>query len=261
MRQMLALTGAKLQSLGTQPSQVPAAVSGPSSHQASASSSASAGVLTVDTSKVGEGDCCNYAAPKDINSSVDRSLFPSSTSSAPTVVKGRPEPDPAPDANQVAMVCGAEKDLLVTQVVLKQANGLATAYLYLPEGVAATPQTAGNAQQVYAAMEFMLQRVFANDADGPLPQFFVYYDPERSSVAFNKGGQLWFNAAAQVDVSGFKHPEYGLCRFWFLVVCHELAHNQVKPHNSSFADACSAIALQYAEKFRVFAQEHCGGCC
>lgn len=279
---MLACSGAKVQNLGAQPSQAPAAVfksqdqpsHNTAQHQASGSNKTgnttgstsaaaapqNAHVHTVQAAKVGDGLSYNYAAPQTIISSVAGSLFfTEAPRPIPTGVKGGPG-HTRPEAD-IEVLCCSERDLNVSRVVLKQAAGSATAYLYLPDGVAATLALEAHARQLYASLEFVLQHVFAEGISSGLPQFYVYYDPERSSVAFNRGGQLWFNAATQVDVSGIRNTSYAVCRFWFLVVCHELAHNQVECHNSRFANACSAITLQYADRFKVFAQQHCGGCC
>jgi predicted metal-dependent hydrolase len=64
---------------------------------------------------------------------------------------------------------------------------------------------------------------------------------------------LWFNAAVTVSSRGFSSEGEARVRFWFLVCAHELAHNTVSGHDSRFSDVCSAIVLEYAARYRVFA--------
>jgi hypothetical protein len=88
-------------------------------------------------------------------------------------------------------------------------------------------------------------------------QFYVFWDPAANMIAFNKGGQLWFNAAAGPDSAGADVGS-GRARFWFLTVCHELAHNVVGPHNSEFAGAMGALVLHFSHHFRAYMARHFG---
>ena len=260
MAQALALAGNNMEKLGALASAATAkgGVVVPGSQQ---QNGAQANVRFVNAPKVGGGLCGNYAAQSRISSHVCGSLFSSTPQQAPQQVKGKQGNDGEPV--EVEVDFSVEKDLCISDIELQgdaAAAGGARVYLYLPEGFVCTPEVAAAGKELYSKLGFMMQEVFAgSDGTTTMSQFYVYYDPDRSAIAFNRGGQLWFNAAVKVDTTGFKSPLYGLARFWYLVCCHELAHNQVKSHNSSFSDACSAITLQYAESFTAFAERFCGG--
>ena len=74
----------------------------------------------------------------------------------------------------------------------------------------------------------------------------VYFDPEGSTIAFNRGGALFFNwryyvalghdegaGVGQKNVSGktISARDEGMI-YWFFTMAHELAHNFVGDHNS-----------------------------
>lgn len=265
MNKMLALTGSKVESLGAQAPEAPPIIRdasmecGRSSDTCDKSSSTKqtvqANVRFVQAPQVGEGKCSNYDTAAAIDSSVADSLYPKQATPAPKEVKGNTaaQPGSASEPLEFELDSSSEQNLVVSKVELKPGR-----YLYIAEGTTPTPEVAALAQQLFTSIESLLRHVFVVGCEGP--QFFVYYDPNKSSIAFNRAGQLWFNAAVEVDVSGYKNAAYGFGRFWFLVVCHELAHNRVKQHNSRFADACSAITLEYADRFKAFAHSFCGSC-
>lgn len=213
-------------------------------------------VRYLQAPQVGDGDCYNFDASTTIDKLVSRSLFPDIPRPAPQVVKGKTATNRDSDKPLEVEVDGSsEHDLIAGQVELKQG------VLYIAEGLAATQEIVATAKQLFASLETLFLQVFTTGHAAVTPQFYVYYDPERSAIAFNRAGQLWFNAAVKVDTSGYLDAAYGTSRFWYLIVCHELAHNKVWQHNSAFADACSAITLQFADKFNAYAQDFYGVCC
>jgi hypothetical protein len=190
---------------------------------------------------------------------VQRSMF--SPQPAPGQVAGGSQPGQLQEA-EVVQTCSHGQALLVSHVQLGLGGNGAPALLYLPQGLACTAAIAAAAQQLYSSLQPMFTNVFATQRAGshqlPALLFFVCYSPHSSTIAFNKGGSLWFNAAARPDLSASRSPVYVAARFWFLVACHELAHNKVGPHNSAFSNACAEIVLEFSGRFRAFAMQHCG---
>lgn len=63
----------------------------------------------------------------------------------------------------------------------------------------------------------------------------IYYDDSANSIAFNSNGELFFNLKVYTILHDgeciFKPTIYAMA-YWFMTLCHELAHNIVIPHNS-----------------------------
>jgi hypothetical protein len=95
-----------------------------------------------------------------------------------------------------------------------------------------------------------------------LQAIHIYLDLEESeTVAFNSGGSLFFNLrffvgmhakdikAQSSDRANELLPYHRLNResvsFWFMTFCHELAHNFVSMHDTTFAFYLSSFARQY----------------
>lgn len=75
--------------------------------------------------------------------------------------------------------------------------------------------------------------------------FQVYWEVDTDLIAFNAHGNLWYNAAKD---SAF-HDTAARSRFWYLVICHELAHNFIHGHDSDFSQQMSEIVLTYSQGF------------
>lgn len=80
-----------------------------------------------------------------------------------------------------------------------------------------------------------------------LGSYHVFYDPWTDVIAFNRNNMLCFN------VSSKRGNPYKSLRLyiaaWFLTICHELAHVQVRDHNAAFAGAFSFIVLERSQTF------------
>ena len=81
------------------------------------------------------------------------------------------------------------------------------------------------------------------------PNFFVYYDPAGSAIAFNQANTLWYNLAAQRAATD--RPRDAV-EAWYLTICHEHAHAVFRNHEAGFAAVLSIIALKYAAPFRQY---------
>jgi len=61
------------------------------------------------------------------------------------------------------------------------------------------------------------------------------YEPKGKTIAFNSNGSLFFNLHFW-HVHGHNQPTDAArtdgITWWFMVMCHELAHNMVKAHNT-----------------------------
>ena len=86
------------------------------------------------------------------------------------------------------------------------------------------------------------------------PAFSLYWEAGTNLIAFNADGQLWYNAAKDC---AFDNPS-GRIDFWYLVICHELAHNIVHAHNSDFSQAMSEIVLTFSQDLRQFQDRFAG---
>ncbi|KAI8605357.1 hypothetical protein EDD21DRAFT_363843 [Dissophora ornata] len=100
-----------------------------------------------------------------------------------------------------------------------------------------------------------LLMILAQDVFGLAPEtMHVYYDPEGQTIAFNRGGSLFFNwryyvalghddgagqGKKQVQGRTVTAREEGLI-YWFFTMAHELAHNFVGEHNSKH-EVCPTI--------------------
>ena len=64
----------------------------------------------------------------------------------------------------------------------------------------------------------------------------VYYDENGNSMAFNRQGSLFFNYRffAQLQLNGMNDPraKAQALVYWWVILCHELAHNLVDSHSS-----------------------------
>ena len=90
-----------------------------------------------------------------------------------------------------------------------------------------------------------LHRIFQQD-DSPVPIFHVYYDRSDGIIAFNSGDEMWYNAAQDLMI----HDISARAEFWYLTICHELAHHFVHDHNTEFSSYMSKLALEYGSRFR-----------
>jgi len=91
---------------------------------------------------------------------------------------------------------------------------------------------------------------------GLAPQnLHVFLDPMASSIAFNADGALFFNFHffAQLHLAAFLPQAAGTSAdaridavaYWWVTLCHELAHNLVKEHSAAHSFYTESFASQY----------------
>jgi hypothetical protein len=76
----------------------------------------------------------------------------------------------------------------------------------------------------------------------------VFHDPSSRTIAFNTGGALFFNFLLFQqhhlnDVQMGKSSE--AIAYWFVTMCHELAHNIVKDHSQAHSYYSESLITQY----------------
>ena len=84
----------------------------------------------------------------------------------------------------------------------------------------------------------------------------LYYDPESTTVAFNRSHSLFFNFAyfhsnQQFSILNCSDlVEIQRCKsFWFITFCHELAHNFVSEHDAKHEFYLSSFAETFLPEF------------
>jgi Protein of unknown function (DUF3684) len=84
----------------------------------------------------------------------------------------------------------------------------------------------------------------------PLKSVAIYHDPTGAAIAFNANGALYFNVRYfyGLHFSKDKHQSRGCYSYWFIVGCHELAHNMEGPHNRTHAFYTESYASMYLPK-------------
>ncbi|KAL0228432.1 hypothetical protein RCL1_004575 [Eukaryota sp. TZLM3-RCL] len=74
----------------------------------------------------------------------------------------------------------------------------------------------------------------------------VFVD-ESSTIAFNRGGQLFFNVFYHKKLLTMNIDH--ILSHWFIVYCHELAHNKVKNHGEEFGYIVEHLALTFIPSY------------
>ncbi|KAJ3412284.1 hypothetical protein HDV05_000995 [Chytridiales sp. JEL 0842] len=97
--------------------------------------------------------------------------------------------------------------------------------------------------QRFVTMLRLLARVFDLDPRA----MNIYWDKVGGTVAFNRGRTLFFNLRFYLGLH-FRTNQNGQLSsyyYWFLVACHELAHNFVADHNSQHEYYLTSFAENY----------------
>ncbi|CAJ0849192.1 15951_t:CDS:10, partial [Entrophospora sp. SA101] len=79
----------------------------------------------------------------------------------------------------------------------------------------------------------------------------IFYDPEVDMIAFNSAKSLFFNLEFYISLhdSNGQPPSADVMFYWFMSMCHELAHNFVYAHNSDHEYYLSSYCRTYFDKF------------
>jgi Tfp pilus assembly protein FimT len=81
----------------------------------------------------------------------------------------------------------------------------------------------------------------------------IFYDTQGATIAFNSGGALFFNYHwfEQLHMPHFmtsRDKQIDAVAYWWIVFCHELAHNLVKEHSAQHSYYAESFAQQYFGK-------------
>ncbi|CAI2168970.1 19326_t:CDS:10, partial [Funneliformis geosporum] len=106
--------------------------------------------------------------------------------------------------------------------------------LYVPSGVDKSKILSPDATTRFISMLKNIAKIFGLESK----VIHVFYDENTSSIAFNRDKSLFFNLNFYIgfhddDVITFNSTDAMI--YWFMTFCHELAHNFVDVHDSSFA--------------------------
>jgi len=91
-----------------------------------------------------------------------------------------------------------------------------------------------------------------------LTSIAIYHDPTGNAIAFNSGGALYFNIRYFFGLHYSKniHRCKTCYSYWYVVACHELAHNMEGSHNITHAFYTESYTSLYLPKLmEVFDQE------
>ena len=91
-----------------------------------------------------------------------------------------------------------------------------------------------------------------------LTSIAIYHDPSGKTIAFNYGGALYFNFRYFYSLHYAKnvHRRRVCYSYWYVVTCHELAHNMEGSHNRTHAFYTESYTSLYLPKlFAIFGQD------
>jgi len=74
----------------------------------------------------------------------------------------------------------------------------------------------------------------------------IYWE-ESNRIAFNRGGVLYFNLRYAVEMH--KHRQNLLRSFWYVTICHELAHNVSPNHDKMHESAMESLLTRTIARF------------
>ncbi|CAG8452462.1 4909_t:CDS:2 [Funneliformis mosseae] len=81
-----------------------------------------------------------------------------------------------------------------------------------------------------------------------LEDIHVYYYDDSSKVAFNKDKALYFNFKSYLELHDDECKFGNICNamsYWFIMVCHELAHNFALEHNATHEYYFTSYVMAY----------------
>ena len=87
-----------------------------------------------------------------------------------------------------------------------------------------------------------------------LSTMHIFYDHTGSTIAFNLNGSVFCNVRfflqlhANREGLGERGWDAEAVRYWFVTVCHELAHNLVKDHSANHSFYTESFVVQYMER-------------
>jgi hypothetical protein len=84
----------------------------------------------------------------------------------------------------------------------------------------------------------------------PKQSVAIYHHPTSNVIAFNSSGALYFNMRYfyRIHYARNLHRKRECYSYWFVVACHELAHNMEGPHNRTHAFYTESYTSLYLPK-------------
>ncbi|KAI5854877.1 hypothetical protein BZA05DRAFT_392841 [Tricharina praecox] len=80
----------------------------------------------------------------------------------------------------------------------------------------------------------------------------IFYDPTGSTIAFNMQGSIFCNVSFFLQLHAQQVPEKrwsaDAFTYWWVTICHELAHNLVSEHGSNHSFYCESFVQEYFPK-------------
>jgi hypothetical protein len=95
----------------------------------------------------------------------------------------------------------------------------------------------------------------------PGQNIHMFMDPSTSTIAFNLNGALFFNFNyfQKLHLPGFKTSRdntIDAIAYWWVTLCHELAHNLAKTHSAEHSFYMESFASQYFAKAMARAMQY-----
>ncbi|CAF1418983.1 unnamed protein product, partial [Adineta ricciae] len=135
--------------------------------------------------------------------------------------------------------------------------------LYIERDVRVTDQILDQAQQLSWVLIGLANHVFRI----PIESLHLYRDIDGARIAFNDRRALFFNLRYYEQVFADKVRPYlqatspsipiihTILNFYFILTCHELAHNLEVAHNSNFINHLETIAVRFMTDKDLFLQQ------
>ena len=85
----------------------------------------------------------------------------------------------------------------------------------------------------------------------------IFYDPGGKTIAFNRGGSIfcnyfYFQSLQEQELLKSATPDRAdAIVYWWVILCHELAHNLVGDHSSAHSYYTEGFVAQYFPKVAV----------
>lgn len=83
----------------------------------------------------------------------------------------------------------------------------------------------------------------------------IFYDNHSNTIAFNSGGALFFNAYYYYSLHVRERTDPSqILEYWYLVFCHELAHNLVSEHSAAHSFYIQSICYEFRPAYHHMLQ-------
>jgi hypothetical protein len=154
------------------------------------------------------------------------------------IVSSIPSGQPPPRIPILERSCHEVKDLIFIQQLSRNVK------LYCATGFEdKAPFLTNDLGDFAGLLELLATQVF-----GISSPVNIFWDPSGRAIAFNRAKQLFFNLRHFIQ---WHKDQKSSLYYWYLVFCHELAHNEHSPHDETHEYWLSSFADQYME--RLFA--------